>query len=316
MNESKNLDILTSVLGQPQKPHNPIDRNGNAYFHCPFCNHKNKKLTVNLTKGLWNCFVCEMRGRSLSRLMIKLGRHAEAKLFGTRKSYDLDNLFGDKKVEEEIVSVDLPKSYNPIFNNLNKVFYRPAIDYLQKRGMETDDFLRYDIHYNIVEQRVLFPSYDEVENLNYYVSRSIRPDEKMKYKNATVAKKNVIFNEHLIDWSKELFLVEGVFDAIISRKNAVPILGSSINEGFKLFRKVIKNKTDVVLALDADARKKTLSIADKFSSYDINVRFIDWVANENRDIAEMGSDEFDKIATSGALRNVEFKDQIKERLFS
>ncbi len=70
MNESKNLDILTSVLGQPQKPHNPIDRNGNAYFHCPFCNHKNKKLTVNLTKGLWNCFVCEMRGRSLSRLMI------------------------------------------------------------------------------------------------------------------------------------------------------------------------------------------------------------------------------------------------------
>ena len=162
----------------------------------------------------------------------------------------------------------------------------------------------------------MFPSYVEVENLNYYVSRSIRPDERMKYKNATVAKKNVIFNEHLIDWSKELFLVEGVFDAIISRKNAVPILGSSINEGIKLFRKVIKNKTDIVLALDADARKKTLSIADKFSSYDINVRFIDWVANENRDIAEMGSDEFDKIATSGALRNVEFKDQIKERLFS
>jgi len=83
-----------------------------------------------------------------------------------------------------------------------------------------------------------------------------------------------------------------------------------------LFRKVIKNKTDIVLALDADARKKTLSIADKFSSYDINVRFIDWVDNENRDIAEMGSDEFDKITTSGALRNVEFKDQIKERLFS
>jgi len=55
--------------------------------------------------------------------MIKLGRHSEAKLFGHRKSYDLDNLFGDKKVEKEIVSVDLPKGYNPIFNNLNKVFF-------------------------------------------------------------------------------------------------------------------------------------------------------------------------------------------------
>ena len=162
----------------------------------------------------------------------------------------------------------------------------------------------------------MFPSYDDNETLNYYVSRSIRPDEKMKYKNATIPKKDVIFNEHLIEWDKELFLVEGVFDAIISRKNAIPILGSSINEEFKLFRKVIKNKTDVVIALDADARKKSLALANKFIKFGINVRFIDWKEDESRDIADMGSEEFMKIAASGALRNVEFKDTIKERLFS
>jgi hypothetical protein len=110
-------------------------------------------------------------------------------------------------------------------------------------------------------------------------------------------------------------LVEGVFDAIISRKNAVPILGSSINDEFKLFRKIIKHKTPVVIALDADARKKALAMADKFIIFGINVRFIDWKEGENRDIAEIGSEEFMKIAASGALRNVEFKDTIKERMF-
>ena len=38
-------------------------------------------------------------------------------------------------------------------------------------------------------------------------------------------KTNFIFNEHFVDWNKPLFLVEGVFDAIMLRRNAVPILG-------------------------------------------------------------------------------------------
>ena len=311
------LSVLISALGTPQRPNNPVDKKGNVYFHCPFCNHKNKKLTVNVEKGLWNCWVCEQRGRSLSRLMIKSGNQAQAKLLETyrKPQLDIDNLFGQNDVKEVKQVVTLPKGYIPIFKIINKVFFQAALEYLYKRGFEKEDILKYDIHYSITEQRVLFPSYDDNETLNYYVSRSIRPDEKMKYKNATIPKKDVIFNEHLVEWDKELFLVEGVFDAIISRKNAIPILGSSINEEFKLFRKVIKNRTALVIALDADARKKCLSMANKFIKFGIEVRFIDWRDGESRDIADMGSEEFMKIASSGALRNVEFKDTIKERLF-
>ena len=313
---SDTLSVLISALGTPQKPNNPIDRNGNVYFHCPLCNHKNKKLTINIEKNLYNCFVCEERGRSLSRLMIKTGNHAAAKLLTNKTStLDINNLFGEAEVKEPKKTVVMPKGFVPIFNNMNKVFFKAPLDYLYKRGFEPNDILKYDIHYSILEQRVLFPSYDELENLNFYVSRSIRPDETFKYKNATTAKRYVIFNEHLVEWDKELFLVEGVFDAIISRKNAVPLLGSSIGEEFKLFRKIIKHKTPIVIALDADARKKALYIAGKFEKFDIKVRFIDW-GREERDIAEMGSEEFMKITSSGALRNVEFKDQIKERLFS
>jgi len=314
---SDSLSVLISALGTPQRPNNPVDKNGNVYFHCPFCDHKNKKLTVNIEKGLWNCWVCETRGRSLSRLMIKTGNQAQAELLNTyiKPQLDIDNLFGQNDVKKVKQVVVLPKGFVPIFKNINKVFFQAALYYLYKRGFVKEDILKYDIHYSITEQRVLFPSYDDNETLNYYVSRSIRPDEKMKYKNATVPKRDVIFNEHLVEWNKELYLVEGIFDAIISRKNAVPILGSSINDEFRLFRKIIKNKTPIVIALDADARKKALTMANKFIIFGIEVRFIDWKEGEERDIAAMGSEEFMKIATSGALRNVEFKDTIKEKLF-
>ena len=81
-------------------------------------------------------------------------------------------------------------------------------------------------------------------------------------------------------------------------------------------KKIIKHKPPVVIALDVDARKKCLSIAEEFGNFGVNVRFVDWKKGEERDIAEMGSEEFLTITTSGAVRSVEFKDTIKERLFS
>ena len=168
------LSVLISALGTPQRPNNPVDKKGNVYFHCPFCNHKNKKLTVNVEKGLWNCWVCEQRGRSLSRLMIKSGNQAQAKLLETyrKPQLDIDNLFGQNDVKEVKQVVTLPKGFIPIFKNINKVFFQAALEYLYKRGFEKEDILKYDIHYSITEQRVLFPSYDDNEALNYYVSRS------------------------------------------------------------------------------------------------------------------------------------------------
>jgi len=318
MSEVKNLDILSKVFGQPLKPHNPVDRNGNVYFKCPFCNHHNKKLTINVKTELWNCFVCETRGRSLVRLLIKSGNHNYASILKKNKyhDFDLDKIFNTQKEQEEKKDLLLPKKYQPIFNNQNKEFFKPAIDYLYKRGLQQEDILRYDIHYSITEQRVLFPSYDENEELNYYVGRSINPREKIKYSNATIPKKNVIFNEHLIKWNEELYLVEGIFDCIASRKNAVPILGSSLNEGFKLFKKIVRNKTKVIMALDSDARRKSINIADKLINFGVDVGFVDWSSGEQRDISEMGSEEFLKIASSGAVRSVDFKDIIKEKLFT
>ena len=63
-----------------------------------------------------------------------------------------------------------------------------------------------------------------------------------------------------VDWSSDIVLVEGVFDAINAGRNSVPILGSTLNQNSVLLRKIVKEDAGVYGALDPDAKKKELEI--------------------------------------------------------
>ena len=307
------LDVLSQYLGSYKTM-----AGGNHYYKCPVCNHHKNKLTINIEKNLWNCFHCEIRGRSFLYLLKLAGAanpNQYKKIFNETKQInleDIDKLFGKEKVRKN--KLTLPKGYESLFRNIEKMFYKPALNYLLNRGLEKEDILKYDIHYSVSDQRVLFPSYDREHNLNYYVARSIQPFENYKYKNATASKREVIFNEHLIEWTKPLYVVEGIFDAILSRKNAVPILGSNVGSGSMLFKRLLQNNTEVIIALDADAKKKIIKMINELVKYNIPVTYVDW-KSEERDIAEMGSAKFEEIVTSGSVKSFTFEDEIKERLF-
>ena len=308
------LDILAQHLG-----HYKTMANANHYFECPSCHHHNHKLTVNIEKAVWNCFHCQIKGRSFLYLLKLAGvsnPNQYKKLFNEeakKNIEDIDNIFGKEAVKEK--KMLLPKGYENLFRNIEKAFYKPAVEYLLKRGLKKEDILKYDIYYSVSDQRVLFPSYDREHNLNYYVARSIQPFENYKYKNAMASKREVIFNEHLIEWDKPLYVVEGIFDAILSRKNAVPILGSNVGKGSLLFKRLLQNHTEVIIALDADAKKKMFKMINELVKYNIPVTYVDW-KSEERDIAEMGAEKFEEIVTSGSVKSFTFEDQIKERLFS
>ena len=119
----------------------------------------------------------------------------------------------------------------------------------------------------------------------------------------------------MIEWEKPVYVVEGIFDAILSRKNAVPILGSNVGSGSLLFKRLLQNNTEVIIALDADAKKKIIKMINELVKYNIPVTYVDW-NREERDIAEMGSAKFEEIVTSGSIKSFTFEDEIKERLFS
>ena len=308
------LDILAQHLGSYKTL-----AGHNHYFECPACRHHNHKMTINLDKGVFNCWHCSLKGQSFIWLL-KLAGAANPNqykdLFNETQQInleDIDKIFGKEEVRKNKLA--LPKGYASLFRNIEKQFYKPALKYLLNRGLEKEDVLKYDIHYSVSDQRVLFPSYDREHNLNYYVARSIQPFENYKYKNAMASKREVIFNEHLIEWTKTLYVVEGIFDAILSRKNAVPILGSNVGSGSLLFKRLLQNNTEVIIALDADAKKKIIKMINELVKYNIPVTYVDW-KSEERDIAEMGSAKFEEIVTSGSIKSFTFEDEIKERLFS
>jgi hypothetical protein len=95
-----------------------------------------------------------------------------------------------------------------------------------------------------------------------------------------------------VDWDSDLIIVEGVFDALVSGMNTVPILGSSLREDSQLFQEIVKNDTPVYLALDPDAEKKAMRLIKKLLQYDVEVYKIN--ISPYADVGEMSKDIFEQ----------------------
>jgi DNA primase len=95
------------------------------------------------------------------------------------------------------------------------------------------------------------------------VSRSWNPRSRLKYKYPEAAKDFLIFNESLIDWKKDIYLVEGVFDSFFL-DNSICLLGKYINDNLweKLYTKAKKN---IIVCLDGDAYVDAKKLFDKLN---------------------------------------------------
>jgi hypothetical protein len=279
---------------------------GEANFECPSCHHASSKdskkssLAINIKTGKYQCWYCGFSGKpatretnvdSIKRLFKKIGQKFEIERASNyREEIDLDALFlAKEEVKEKIV--EIPKTYRRIYDNLDSMLYKKAIKYLQNREIYEKEILKYDIHFSVNEQRILFPSYDDIMKLNYYVARSILENETAKYRNPIAEKSKIIFNEIFVDWNKPIVLVEGIFDAITTRENSIPILGSYIGKNSKLFKLILKNNSKIILVLDSDAKNKQNKIAHSLISNGIETYYVDF-GDEERDISEMGTESF------------------------
>lgn len=125
-------------------------------------------------------------------------------------------------------------------------------------------------------RRVIVPSFDGDGKLNYFTARSAG-DTWPKYLNPEADRRSVVFNEIDIDWTRELTIVEGPFDLLSCYgMNATCALGSWLDERYALFKKIVLNKTPIVLAFDPDAVGKQNKVADLLLSYGIPVRGVSW----------------------------------------
>jgi hypothetical protein len=163
---------------------------------------------------------------------------------------------------------------------------------LHSRGLDDKDIWKWKPGFVIggeLNNRVVFPSVNDKGKCGYYVARTI-VDDFIPYMNPDVEKSHIIFNELNLNFEKSMVLVEGVFDAIIAGDNSVPILGSTLPEDSKLFRKISEYGTPVYLALDPDAEEKQLKIVEDLLQYDIDCFLID--VEPFKDVGSMTKQEF------------------------
>jgi len=285
-------------------------KNGEHAFHCPFCNHHKKKLQVNLETQKWHCWVCNQGGHKIGILLRKLNAPKQIisevlKILGDYKGISKEK---DEKTE---YNVSLPQCYKPLWEKSEDPIYKNAIHYLKGRGIESIDILRYSMGYcpsGGYSNRIIIPSYDADGKLNYFLARDMFPNSKFKYKNPPMSKDTVCF-ELFINWKEPIILVEGVFDAISIRNNAIPLLGKFPSKTL-VKRLVEKQVKQIYVALDEDARKDAIKLSKFLMDYGIETYLLNM---KDKDPSELGFTKFWDIVKN--TKQSKFSDIIKGRLY-
>jgi DNA primase len=245
------IELLENILGD-HGLHYP--NRGQISFNCPVCDDERNKynLEVNYFNNVYKCWSCgdsEGTHGSLGKLFDKYGNKKNKKLYNILKPETV------KVKEKKLPKLRLPEGYKK-FSEVSRVYpvRRQAMNYLISRGITDEMVEKYQIGFCDTGDhngRIIIPSYNKKNELNYYISRSWDPNSRYKYKNPIAPKDEIIFWENIIDWNKDIYLVEGVFDGLFL-PNSIPMLGKHMSQ--LLFEEIYNNaKGDIVICLDADA---------------------------------------------------------------
>ena len=283
--KQKVVNILDDVLG----PGTSMKNDEQAHY-CPFCHHHKKKLQINLQTQQWHCWVCDAKGKRIQRLLKRL--HVDShKLKKIYEIYGDDYVVYSNNTEEEKVELRLPSEFQSLLiepKGINPLFGKVK-EYARKRGISQGDIKRYNIGYcdsGHYANRIIIPSYDRDNRLNYFIARSVFDEEKFKYKNPPVSK-NVIMFENQINWNEPITLVEGVFDAMAVKRNAIPLLGKFVPKTLNdtIYKKEVKG---INILLDEDAQEQALRYTVQYQNQGITTKNI---KPTDKDASDMGFSE-------------------------
>ena len=284
------VTLVNSVMGSGKA----TARNNYAY-HCPFCHHHKPKMEVNLTenregKNPWHCWACDVRGTTIYSLFKQL--KADVSKFTELKS--LVKTSKSIKETQVVSSVSLPNEYISLNNvDISGIMARHALAYLNNRHVSKYDIIKYNIGYckeGLYKNMIIIPTYDADGRLNYFTARSFEKEPYVKYRNPS-ASRDVVPNEHLINWNVPVILCEGLFDAIAIKRNAIPLLGKNIQSN--LMKKIVTSVVDkIYIALDRDAIKQALKFCERLMAEGKEVYLVDL---QDKDPSEMGFENFTKL---------------------
>ena len=304
--------IVTQILGSYWQ------KGDEHLYHCPYCGHHKKKMSINFANGYWKCWVCDTRGKNIYRIVRKFGNYQQRQKYrelqGLVDLSDFEEMFKEYNNIQEKQILEMPEGFVSLCNKDLPMDSTDAFRYLSSRGIGRREILKWKIGYckeGRYAGRIIIPSFDIEGDLNYFIARSYVGHTR-RYLNPP-ADRDLVFNELNIDWDEPVVLVEGVFDAIAAGNNAIPILGSTLREGSRLFQAIAIHDTPVYMALDHDAEKKAEWIIKSMLKYDLEVHK---VPIDEADVSEMGGEEFrERLLSSRQIKNdMYFFEQMLENL--
>ena len=310
------VEILEGILGKPKNHHKS---KGQMSFDCPVCSYEIKGLSkgdgkgnleINYEHNVFKCWACSETNDthgSLYKLIKNYGNKNDL------KQYKLINPepIKDKQVKEKVVLKGLPKEFIPLSLEDSSQDYKLAMDYLVKRNISLDTIIKYNIGFcrtGEYSNRVIFPSYDIHNDINYFLGRSYDKYTKLKYKNPDIPKSEIVFNEGKVNWDANIYIVEGVFDHIVV-PNSIPMLGKVISD--ELFTKLVKRaECKVIILLDSDAYKDAINLYKKLNSTKLRNRVLIIKLADGYDISDINQ----RIGKKGVIDILSTAKKIKESL--
>ena len=137
--------IINDILGSSRRV------NDEHLFHCPYCGHHKRKMSINFAKNAFKCWVCDTRGKNIYRIVRKFGSYQQKqkwlKLDGRLDLSEFDNFFMQVNNEDMEETIDLPIEFISLCNKHLPLSSRRAFDYLYSRGVTKEDIMYWKIGY-------------------------------------------------------------------------------------------------------------------------------------------------------------------------
>jgi DNA primase len=279
---------LVTFLERILKESGRIRTGNNFQVHCPFCHYPiERKLELCLDPPFfWHCWHCDAKGRGFYTFLKKLNASRDLyveleSIVGKpiNSSIKTENSF-DPFVpsvgpEEKVKELQLPLEFASLSHNDGSRNFNRAMNYAITRKISSTDIVKYNIGFcssGLYQDRLVFPSYDKNNKLNFFSARSYYDDSFMKYRNCD-ASKDIIGFENLIDFDYPIYLCEGALDAISLRRNAIPLFGKTISNALRIAISSSKCP-EINIVLDDDALKSALNIAEFLTSIGKTIKLV------------------------------------------
>lgn len=320
--EIKRLEeLLIEFLDEPKSRYGE-EVEGQRIFNCPCCAEENGgipdnkyNLEVSFEKdlahgGVFNCWKCSSRDRGMSGNVFKLiKKYGTVTIYKEYKEiiqglissrlYEIDGVIesGETRVVVGPQDIYLPKTYHKI--DISNCRNKALLSYLDKRKIDQEMIDRFNIGVTewdgedfAFRNRIIIPSYDQFGELNYFIGRDYTGKGKIKYRNCDADKKELVFQESLVDWDAPIYLCEGAFDAMRFPLNGISMLGKVLTKDTALFKALYsKANSTITIVLDGDTveseTKRIYTLLD-FGRLRNKIRYINMAEDcEYKDVSEL-----------------------------